>query len=354
MTASDEAGTGDGRTPRLGLGCAQLGNLGTAMTEERAHAVVGAALDVGCTHFDTAPHYGVGLSEERLGRALAGVPRGSYTLSTKVGRRLRPLRAGEQAPSEGFVDTPPRVREWDFTRDGVHRTLEASLKRLGTDHVETVYLHDVENHLPEVLATGYAALAELRAQKVVRAIGFGMNFSGALARLVTELDVDEVLCAGRWTLLDRSAHDDLLPACVRRGTRVVAGGVYNSGLLADPRPGAHFDYQPASPERVERAQRTAAVCARHGVPVRAAALRFPFAHPAVTSAVVGASSPEEVRENARLFTHDIPQALWQDLVTEHLLGADLPVPPSLSPPPSPSHFRPRSAGTPLAGPRPPT
>lgn len=311
---------------RLGLGCAQLGNLGVAMPQERAHAVVGAALEVGATHFDTAPHYGVGLSEERLGRALAGVARDTYTLSTKVGRRLRPLRPGERAQAEGFVDTPPRARERDLTRDGIHRTLEASLERLGTDHVETVYLHDVEDHLPEVLDTGYAALAELRAQKMVGAIGFGMNLSDVLARLVTEVDVDEVLCAGRWTLLDRSAHDDLLPACVRRGTRVVAGGVYNSGLLADPRPGAHFDYAPASPERVERAQRIAAVCARHGVPVRAAALRFPFGHPAVASAVVGASTPDEVRENARLFTHEIPHALWRDLVAAGLLDTDLPLP----------------------------
>lgn len=312
--------------PRLGLGCAQLGNLGAPVTEETAHSIVHAALEEGCAYLDTAPHYGVGLSEERLGRALAGVPRETYTLSTKVGRRLRPLAPGERAPGEGFVDTPARAREWDFSRDGIRRTLESSLERLGTGHVDIVYLHDVENHLPQVYETGFPALAELREQKVVRDIGFGMNFSGHLARLVARLDVDVVLCAGRWTLLDRSAYDDLLPECERRGTRVVVGGVYNSGLLADPRPGAHFDHRPAPGPLVERARRAAAVCARYGVRLPAAALRFPFAHPAVVSAVVGATSPEEVRDNARLSRLEIPDALWADLAAEGLLDADLPYP----------------------------
>lgn len=321
-------GSPEPAVPRLGLGCAQLGNLGAAMTEDQAHAVVHTALELGCTHLDTAPHYGVGLSEERLGRALTGVPRGSYTLSTKVGRRLRPLAPGERAPTEGFVDTPRRAREWDFSRDGILRTLESSLERLRTDHVDTVYLHDVENHLPEVYATGFPALAELRAQKVVRRIGFGMNHSDVLARLVADLDVDTVLCAGRWTLLDRAAYDDLLPQCERRGTAVVVGGVYNSGLLADPRPGASYDYHPAPPELVGRARSMARVCAAHGVPLRAAALRFPFAHPAVTSAVVGASSPDEVRDNVRLHARPVPDALWRELADEGLLDADLPLPPS--------------------------
>ncbi|GAB2794112.1 aldo/keto reductase [Streptomyces daliensis] len=325
-------GTGDGPDGgayTLGLGCAQLGNLHAPMSEETAHAIVHTALELGCRHLDTAPHYGVGLSEERLGRALAGVPRETYTLSTKVGRRLRSLAPGERAgseESEGFVDTPPRARVWDFSRDGVHRTLEASLERLRTDHVDTVYLHDVENHLREVYETGFPALAELRAQGVVRHIGFGMNYSDVLARLTAELDVDSVLCAGRWTLLDRTAHDDLLPVCARRGTRVVVGGIYNSGLLADPRPGARYDYRPAPDTLVQRAQRLQEVCARHGVPLRAAALRFPSGHPSVASAVVGACSAEEVRDNVRLSAYDIPGAMWHDLVAEGLLDADLPLP----------------------------
>jgi D-threo-aldose 1-dehydrogenase len=316
------------RLPRLGLGCAPLGNLYRAVSEEDAEAVVAAAFDTGCTYFDTAPHYGVGLSEERLGRALAGRERASYALSTKAGRRLRPLGPGEQADGQGFVNTPPRAREWDLTRDGIRATLESSLERLGTDHVDILYLHDVEGREEEVYRTAFPALAELRAEKMVGAVGFGMNFSHALARFVADLDVDVVLCAGRWTLLERTAYDDLLPVCQRRGTAVVVGGVYNSGILAapDPGPGAYYDYAAAPPDIVDRARALAAVCAEFGVPLRAAALRFPFGHPAVAAAVVGAADEAQVRDNAAMFGYDIPQALWSALVDRALLAADLPLP----------------------------
>ncbi|MDG9705635.1 aldo/keto reductase [Streptomyces sp. DH37] len=315
------------RLPPLGLGCAPLGNFRRPVGEERARAVVGAALEEGWSYLDTAPHYGVGLSEERLGRALAGRDRASYVISTKAGRRLRPLGEGEAPPDgEGFVDTPPRVREWDLSRDGIRATVEASLERLGTDRVEIVLLHDVENHVREVYETGFPALAELRAEGLVRAVGFGMNHSDHLARFVADLDVDVVLCAGRWTLLDHRAASDLLPVCERRGTSVVVGGVYNSGLLADPRTGAHFDYREAPPELVERARRIQAVCEGFGVPLRAAALRFPFGHPAVASVVVGCSTEAEVRDNARMFAHEVPDAMWRALVGHGLLGEDLPLP----------------------------
>ncbi|MGW9045761.1 aldo/keto reductase [Streptomyces lydicus] len=312
--------------PPLGLGCAPLGNLYRAMPEARAQDVVRAALAAGACSFDTAPHYGLGLSEERLGRALRGHDRAGYTLSTKVGRRLRPLAPGEAPDGEGFVDTPARARVRDFSRDGIRATLESSLERLGVDAVDIVYLHDVEDHLREVYETGFPALAELRAQRVVRAIGFGMNDSGVLARLVADLDVDVVLCAGRWTLLERTAFDDLLPVCERRGTSVVVGGVYNSGLLADPSPGAPYDYAPAPPELLARARHLAAVCEEFGVPLKAAALRFPFGHPAVAAAVVGAATPEEMTENAALFNHPVPDALWHSLVARGLLDAGLPLP----------------------------
>ncbi|MEU3465750.1 aldo/keto reductase [Streptomyces sp. NPDC006733] len=314
------------RLPRLGLGCAPLGNLYRAVPEETAAAVTAAALDLGCGYLDTAPHYGVGLSEERLGRALAGRPRSSYVLSTKVGRRLRPLAAGERPDGQGFVDTPARTREWDFTADGIRATLEGSLQRLGTDRADIVYLHDVEDHLPEVYATGFPALAALRDEGLVGAIGFGMNDSGVLARLVADLDVDVVLCAGRWTLLERTAYDDLLPVCAERSTAVVVGGVYNSGLLADPRPGAPYNYAAAPPELVRRALDIADVCGEFGVPLRAAALRFPFGHPSVVSAVVGAATPEEVRDNAALFASEIPAAMWDALVERGLLDEDVPLP----------------------------
>ncbi|TKA08175.1 aldo/keto reductase [Actinacidiphila oryziradicis] len=313
--------------PRLGLGCAPLGNLYHSVPEEQALAVVEAAFDTGCTYLDTAPHYGLGLSEERLGRALAGRDRSSYVLSTKVGRRLRPLRAGERVDGQGFVDTPPRAREWDLSRDGIRATIEASLERLGTDHVDIVYLHDVEDRVEEVYDIAFPALAELRAEKAVGAIGFGMNRSDVLARFVADLDVDVVLCAGRWTLLERTAYDDgLLAACTRRGTSIVVGGIYNSGLLADPRPGATYNYEAAPPGILARAQALAAVCAEFGVPLRAAALRFPFAHPAVVSAVVGAAGPAEVRDNATMFSYPVPGGLWAALVERGLLGADLPLP----------------------------
>ncbi|WEB43463.1 aldo/keto reductase [Streptomyces yunnanensis] len=312
--------------PPLGLGCAPLGNLYRAVPEERAEAVVRTALATGARYLDTAPHYGVGLSEERLGRALRGVDRAGYVLSTKVGRRLRPLAPGETAAGEGFVATPARARVRDLTRDGIRATLEASLDRLGVAAVDIVYLHDVEDHLREVYETGYPALAALRAEGTVRAIGFGMNHSGVLARLVADLDVDVVLCAGRWTLLERTAVDDLLPVCARRGTSVVVGGVYNSGLLADPSPGAPYDYAPAPPAVLARARRLAAVCAEFDVPLKAAALRFPFGHPAVAAAVVGAAAPAEAAENAALFRHPVPDGLWHALVARGLLDPDLPLP----------------------------
>ncbi|MEO3753161.1 aldo/keto reductase [Streptomyces sp. B6B3] len=299
--------------PPLGLGCASLGDDTTPGAERRATAVVHAALETGCCYLDTAPHYGTGVSEERLGRALAGRERGGYVLSTKVARRLR-------------GDGARRTREWDLSRDGIRVTLEESLRRLGTDRVEIVLLHDVEHHVREVYETGFPALAALREEKVVKAIGFGMNDPAALARFVADLDVDVVLCAGRYTLLNARAHDELLPLCERRGTSVVLGGVYNSGLLADPRPGAPYDYRAAPPALVAKAQRIAAVCARYGVPLPAAALRFGFGHPAVAGAVVGARTPEEVRANAALFRHDIPDAMWHALVDEPLLDPALPLP----------------------------
>ncbi len=308
-----ELGTTGVFVPPLGLGCASLGDDTTPGAERRASAVVGAALETGCCYLDTAPHYGVGESEERLGRALAGRERGGYVLSTKVARRLRGGGAR-------------RTREWDLSRDGIRATLEDSLRRLGTDRVEILLLHDVEHHVREVYETGFPALAALREEKLVKAIGFGMNDAAALARFVADLDVDVVLCAGRYTLLNACAHDELLPLCERRGTSVVLGGVYNSGLLADPRPGAPYDYRAAPPALVAKAQRIAAVCEAYGVPLPAAALRFGFGHPAVAAAVVGARTPEEVRANAALFRHDIPDAMWQALVDEPLLDPSLPLP----------------------------
>ena len=315
----------------LSLGTAPLGNLFTSVTDTEATAVVEAAFDVGIGYLDTAPHYGVGLAEERLGRALADrrqePGRSTFTLSTKVGRLLRPLHKdtdedkNEVADPQGFVDTPTRARDWDFSADGIRRSIEDSLTRLGLDRIDVALLHDPDDHEQEVYEAGYAALADLRAQGVLGAIGAGMNQSAMLTSFVRDLDLDVVLCAGRFTLLDQSALDDLLPECERRGTSVVIGGVYNSGLLADPRPGARFDYAPASERLLHTAQSLAELCGRFGVPLKAAAVQFPFRQPTVASVLVGCRSAAEVRDNAAVFEHPIPEELWIEIAKSGLVGA---------------------------------
>ncbi|MEV0530588.1 aldo/keto reductase [Kitasatospora sp. NPDC050463] len=312
---------------RLSFGGAALGNLFTAVDDATATAAVDAAWAAGVRTFDTAPHYGLGLSERRLGQALRGRPRAEYQLSTKVGRLLEPVAepVGDDL-ADGFAVPATQRRRWDFSADGVRRGLEQSLLRLGVDHVDTVYLHDPDDHLDQAVAEALPALRQLRAEGVVGAIGAGMNQSAALTRFVRETDVDVVLLAGRYTLLDRSALADLLPAAAGRGVSVVVGGVFNSGVLADPRPGATFDYTPAPPELVERALRMQEVCARYGVPLRAAAVRFALGHPAVASVLVGARNADEITDAARQFDLPIPDALWADLKASGLLSADVPVP----------------------------
>lgn len=304
----------------LSLGTAPLGNLFSAVSDQEAAATIDAAFDVGIGYVDTAPHYGVGLAEERVGRSLKGRDRASYTLSTKVGRRLRPLRPGEQEQPDGFVDAPARVREWDFSADGVRASIEDSLTRLGLDRIDVALLHDPDDHERDVYESAAAALAGLRAQGVVGAIGAGMNQTAMLTRFVRDFDFDVVLCAGRYTLLDQSALADLLPECERRGTSVVIGGVYNSGLLADPKPGARFDYAPAAAELVRSAERLAEACARYDVPLKAAAVQFPLRQPVVASVLVGCRSAAEVRDNAAVFEHPIPAELWTELAESGLVA----------------------------------
>jgi D-threo-aldose 1-dehydrogenase len=319
-------GHGGLRVSALALGTAPLGNLFAPVAEEDAAATVGSALEAGLTYVDTAPHYGLGLAERRLGRLLAGVPRDRFVVSTKVGRLVRPLAPGETADPEGFADSPPARRVWDLSGDGVRRSLEESLERLGLDRVDILLLHDPDDHEREAYEQAVPALIELRDEGVVTAIGAGMNQAEMLTRFVRDLDIDVVLVAGRYSLLDQRALAELLPTCAARGTAVVVGGVFNSGLLADPRPGATFDYAPAPPELVDRAARLAEVCARHGTPLRAAALAFPFGHPAVTSVLVGARSAAEVQDAVACFEWPVPGELWADLVATGLLPADVPNP----------------------------
>jgi D-threo-aldose 1-dehydrogenase len=309
--------------PSLGFGTAPIGGLYQAVGEDDALATIDAAWEAGIRFYDTAPHYGLGLAERRLGRALAGRPRDELVLSTKVGRLLVPNASGQaQRDTEGFDVVSDARRQWDFTRDGVRRSLAASLDRLGLDRVDVVLLHDPDEHWRTAVSEGYPALAELRAEGVVRAIGAGMNQWQMLADFVREVDLDLVLVAGRYTLLDQSAAAELLPLCAKRGVTVVAGGVFNSGLLADgdPGAGARFDYREAPADLLDRARAIAAVCARHGVSLPQAALAFPPRHPAVASVLVGMRSAAEVAENMALARRPVPSDLWPDLIAAGLLS----------------------------------
>jgi D-threo-aldose 1-dehydrogenase len=310
----------------LALGAAGIGNLFTEVPDQQAYETVGAAWDAGVRYFDTAPHYGIGLSERRLGAALSEHPRSAYTISTKVGRRLEPSDAGGDDLANGFAVPATHRRVWDFSADGVRRGLDASLERLGLDRVDVVYLHDPDDHAEQAFREGYPALEKLRAEGVVGAIGAGMNQAELLTRFILDTDVDVVLCAGRYTLLDQGALTDLLPAAQERGTSVVIGGAFNSGLLADPRPGATYNYTAAPPEMLERALALNAMADRHGTTLRAAALAFCAAHPAVASVLVGAKSPHEVRDCAEQFATPVPAAFWQEVRDADLLPADAPVP----------------------------
>jgi D-threo-aldose 1-dehydrogenase len=289
------------------FGGAPIGGLYAPVGEEAAARTLRAAWDAGIRAFDTAPHYGVGLSERRMGDFLAGRPRGEFLVSTKVGRRLVP---GLSDGTDEFYGTPPLARVRDYSRDGVLRSLEDSLRRLRLDRVDIALIHDPDDHLDQALDEAYPALAELRSQGVITAVGAGMNSAAPLAWLVERADLDCVLVAGRYTLLDDSAAQELFPLCQRRGVAVLAGGVFNSGILADPREGARYDYATADAALLARARRLRDVCARYGVPLPAAALRYALRHPAVTAAVVGARTPEEVCADAAYATTPIPDALW--------------------------------------------
>jgi D-threo-aldose 1-dehydrogenase len=312
----------DVRVTRLGLGTAPLGGWPRLVSPEVGLATVRHAWDAGLRYFDTAPFYGYGNSEGYIGAALGACPREAFTLSTKVGRLLEPGR-DNAALYEGVPDVHP---VFDFSPAGVLRSLRESRGRLGTDRIDVVYVHDPDDHHREALDGAHPALARLRAEGRIGAIGVGMNAAEPLARFAAEADFDCLLVAGRYTLLEQRSLDDLLPVALERNVSIVAGGVFNSGLLVDPRDGATYDYAPAPAGVLDRARRLAAVCAEFGVPLRAAALQFPFAHPAVASVVVGARSPREVDDNLALLALDLPDELWMALKERGLLREDAPTP----------------------------
>ena len=314
----------------LVLGGAPIGNMYEPVSEEDARGAVDAAWDLGVRSFDTAPHYGLGLGERRIGAALRERPRDAFVLSTKVGRLLEPVPGGATGgdDDETFAVPGTHRRRRDYSRDGVLRSLGSSLERLGLDRVDVLLVHDPDEHYREVMDEAYPALHQLRDEGVVRAIGAGMNQAEMLADFARNTDMDLVMVAGRYTLLDQDALDDLLPTCERRGVAVIAAGPFNSGLLARERPpdDAKYDYRDAPRELVEHARRIADVCARHGTTLPAAALAFPLAHPAVVSVCVGAASPRHVERNAGLLDDGVPAPLWDELRAEGLLREDAPVP----------------------------
>jgi D-threo-aldose 1-dehydrogenase len=319
----------------FGFGGTSLGNMYRAIDDDAANAALDASFDAGVRYVDTAPLYGHGLSEHRVGGWLRRARGEDIVLSTKVGWRLFPAR-GQPTEAGLFVDVPPFRRGLDYSYDGVMRSFDDSLQRLGTDRVDIVFIHDAdrrnqgdafEQRFSEAMAGAYPALLKLREEGVIKAIGAGLNEWEACQRFAEAGDFDCFLLAGRYTLLDQASLDSFLPLCEKRGIGIVLGGPYNSGILATgPVEGAHYDYAPASPEILEKTRRIEEVCRRHNVPLKAAALQFPLGHPTVASVIPGMGSPKRVAENMNLLAHKIPPDLWAELRAERLIRQDAPLP----------------------------
>ncbi|MFT3718626.1 aldo/keto reductase [Pseudorhodoferax sp.] len=328
-------GCGDGA--RLALGGAPLGNLFQAVPEAQAQAVLAAALADGCRSFDTAPHYGNGLSEHRFGQALRALPRAVFCLSTKVGRVLAPDARAPRA-QHGYVQVLPFVQRWDYSGAGTRRSVEDSLQRLGLARLDMAYVHDCDaaTHgeaaprvLAQVLDETLPTLRALQREGLVGAVGLGVNDVRICLDVLARADLDCLLLAGRYSLIDHAALDELLPLCAARGVRIALGGVFNSGILATGVGGGaepRFDYARAPQAWVARTAAVERVCAAHGVPLRAAALQFPLAHPAVDIVVAGAQSVAQWRDSRAMLAHPIPAAFWQALRDERLLPPQAPTP----------------------------
>jgi len=316
------------RVGPYGFGLAPLANLGREISDAVAWSALDAAWDAGVRYFDAAPHYGLGLGERRLGAYLATKPRDEFVVSTKVGRLLVANPDGPKPDTEGFAVVSPLCRELDYSGDGVRRSIDESLERMRLDRLDIIFVHDPDEHYREALEGAFPALDDLRRQGIIASYGAGMNQSAMLADFVLNTDLDIVMCAGRYTLLEQGALDALLPAASARGVSVVAAAVFNSGLLARDRPTADltYNYGPVPPELLERVTELADVCDSHGVSLPAAALQFTLGHPAVATVCTGARSADQVARNAALFDVVIPPSLWSDLVSTGLIRADTPVP----------------------------
>ena len=332
----DRLGNGGLAFTELGMGTAPLGNLYRAIGDDAAQAVLERAWAGGVRYFDTAPLYGFGLSETRLNRFLRGKPRDSYVLSTKVGRLLRAVPEAERDGLGKWHEVPSRKEIYDYSHDGVLRSVEDSLERLGVDRIDILFVHDIDvpnqgsranvnAKVDQLMAGGYHALERLRREGVIRAFGAGVNEWEVCEQLAQRGDFDLFLLAGRYTLLEQAALDSFLPLCVARGIGIVIGGPYNSGILATgPKPGAFYNYAPAPQPILDRVAAIEAVCTRHGVRMIDAAFQFPLAHPAVVSVIPGGQGLGEMDSNLEAAAARIPPALWADLKAEGVLRTDAP------------------------------
>ena len=296
---------------RLSLGTAPLAGLFKSVDVSDSDQLIHTALDNGMNYFDTAPLYGHGLAEERLGRILRTVTK-PFVLETKVGRVLNWVEKADPVP--WFPDADPHMQPvFDYSADGIKRSLDESLKRLGVDHIDIALMHEAENHIPQAINTAYPVLADLKRQGIIKAVGIGINFCDAAVEIMKSVDLDIVLLAGRYTLLDQSAQNKLLPYALERKVDITIGGVFNSGVLADPKPGATFEYLPASDEIIQKAQDIGAFLKKLGIPLTAAALQFPLRHPAVTSVLTGSRNSRELLANLTDFDLELPEDIWNQL-----------------------------------------
>ena len=325
-----QIGQTDIKVTRLGFGSAPIGNLLWEVSEADAQGALKSAFDAGVRYFDTAPFYGYGLSENRVGRALAEKNRDEFVVSTKVGRLIRPGRRTGTEIFDGdksfYLANPEMCCVLDYGYDGVMRSHEDSLERLGLGRIDILHIHDADDHFDWAVNGAYKALDRLRSEGTIKAVSAGMNQWEMLSRFMDHGDFDCFLLAGRYSLLNQTALPEFLPKCLKRGVSVILGGVFNSGLLADPKPGITFNYVAAPQGLIDQAIRIGKVCGRYGVPLKAAALQFPFGHPAIATVLTGVRSAAEFQENERLFRQPIPNELWRELKTEGLLAEEVPVP----------------------------
>ena len=309
----------------IGLGSAPLGGLFSPVSDADAHATLERGWSAGIRFYDTAPLYGFGLAERRLGAFLRQQKRDSYVISTKVGRLLR-APDGSAVEDDYYKGTQAERPVFDFSHDGVMRSVEESLGRLGLDRVDVLLVHDPDDHYDEAVSGAFRALQRLRADGTVKAIGAGMNQSEMLVRFAEAVPVDCFLLAGRYTLLDQGALDALFPVCQAKSIGILLGGIYNSGILANPGAGAKFNYEDADAALVARAIELDELCRKHGTELKAAALQFCMAHPAVTVAVLGARNAGEVADNIAMSEKTVPPAFWQELRSRNLVDACAPLP----------------------------